>query len=155
MLQRMPKASVVLGKEAFRQLGCASCHEVAGQRLTYGPSLKGIGGASTADYIAESILLPGRVIKDGFDVERVTLADGATLEGYVEARDDVIRVHRGVDDTVDVPAKEVTGRSRIDRSPMPELVIESVAIGELADLLAYLVAQGGDPGRPVAGQAAR
>ncbi len=155
LLERLPDASVELGRKAFGQLGCASCHEVAGQRVTYGPSLKGIGGATTADYLVESVLLPSRVIKDGFDVEAVTLADGDRLEGVVEAREDVLIIRRGVGDTVEVPADEVARREKVDRSPMPELLLDSVSMDELADLLAYLVAQGGNPQAPVIGRAAR
>lgn len=149
MLERMPTASPLLGRETFASLGCTSCHDVSGTRALFGPSLRGIGEAATPAYIAESILAPAAVIKDGFEAEEVMLRGGERIVGRVEQQGDDLIIHRGVDDAVVVPADRVDHRRKLDSSLMPDLMLDGVSLDELADLLAYLVSQGGDPSATV------
>ena len=144
-LGKLPTGHTELGRIAFDQLGCSSCHNVTGQKASFGPALKDIGKAVAVNYIIESVLFPSKVIKDGFDLERVTLADGSTEDGIVETHGDDYVIVRAVNDEIRVPRIEVTSRDKLSQSPMPDLVLDGVSIGELTDLLAYLVSQGGDP----------
>ncbi len=145
MLRRLPGGDVHLGREVFERLGCVACHDVAGEAKLFGPSLKGIGQAATPAYIAESVLYPSRVVKDGFESELVRLHNGQTLEGWVERQGNDLIVVRGGLDRVRVAGDDVAERRKLERSPMPELALDGVSLGELADLLTYLVSQGGDP----------
>ena len=143
-MARLPSADARLGADVYQRMGCVACHDVAGERKLFGPALKDIGKAATAQYIAESILLPGRVIKDGFESEHVRLRDGGTVTGLVERHDDMMHILQGTL-KIEVPASDVVERIKSDMSPMPEFMLMGTSLDELADLLAYLVSQGGDP----------
>jgi putative heme-binding domain-containing protein len=145
VLGGLPAGDVRLGRDAFRGLGCTSCHDVTGARVMLGPALKDVGKAVTPAYIAESILFPSRVIKDGFEGEMVVLASGETLDGRVEVQGEELVIIGSGNERVRVRADQVADRRKRALSTMPEPGLVGVSIGELSDLAAYLVSQGGDP----------
>jgi putative heme-binding domain-containing protein len=145
LLRRLPTGDARLGRDVFERLGCVACHDVAGEAKLFGPSLKGIGQAATPTYVAESILYPSRVVKDGFENELVRLKNGETFQGWIEQHGQDLVVVRGGLDRVPVAGADVAERRKLEQSPMPEFSLDGVSIGELVDLLAYLVSQGGDP----------
>ncbi|HYR96410.1 MAG TPA: cytochrome c [Candidatus Binatus sp.] len=68
----VPAGSVEAGRRAFVDLGCQSCHRVAGEPFAadgsqtgIGPDLTGMGSHHPAEYFAESILNPDAVLVDG------------------------------------------------------------------------------------------
>ena len=152
MLTALPMANPRLGQDVYERLGCLTCHDIAGTTQTFGPSLHGIGKANTPAYIAESILWPSRTIKDGFESQIVRTRSGQELEGWVERSETELIVVRNGSERVRVPLEDVAEQKKLSNSPMPEINLDGVSLDELADLLAYLVSQGGDP---KAAQAAR
>jgi mono/diheme cytochrome c family protein len=67
----VPPGSVEAGRRAFADLGCPSCHRVAGESFAdagtqtgIGPDLTGMGSHHPAEYFAESILNPDAVLVD-------------------------------------------------------------------------------------------
>jgi mono/diheme cytochrome c family protein len=66
----MPPGDPARGREAFVTLECFACHVVAGEEFPKtssrehepGPELTGMGGHHPAEYFAESIVNPNRVI---------------------------------------------------------------------------------------------
>jgi L-cysteine S-thiosulfotransferase len=77
----MPPGDAAEGRQVFVSLECFACHEVKGERFPQtsttprgaGPELTGMGGHHPAEYFAESIINPNRVIVQG---EGYTGADG-------------------------------------------------------------------------------
>lgn len=68
----VPAGSIDAGRRAFVDLGCHSCHRVAGESFAaegsqtgIGPDLTGMGSHHPAEYFAESILNPDAVLVDG------------------------------------------------------------------------------------------
>ncbi len=60
-------------------LTCAKCHDGdAGTQL--GPDLAKAGKEATAEYLIESMLLPSKVIKKGYETVVVTTTDGRTAD---------------------------------------------------------------------------
>src|SRR5262249_9612985 len=62
---------VEAGRRAFEDLGCATCHKVAGEKFadqanaSLGPELTGMGSHHPPAYFVESILNPDAVLVDG------------------------------------------------------------------------------------------
>jgi mono/diheme cytochrome c family protein len=77
----MPPGDAAEGRTVFVSLECFACHEVKGENFPQtsktprgtGPELTGMGGHHPAEYFAESIINPNRVIVQG---EGYTGADG-------------------------------------------------------------------------------
>jgi mono/diheme cytochrome c family protein len=77
----MPPGDAAEGRTVFVSLECFACHEVRGESFPQtsktprgtGPDLTGMGGHHPAEYFAESIVNPNRVIVQG---EGYTGADG-------------------------------------------------------------------------------
>lgn len=69
----MPSGDAVEGRKAFVAMECFACHEVKGESFPQssktprgsGPELTGMGSHHPAEYFAESIVNPNRVIVQG------------------------------------------------------------------------------------------
>jgi mono/diheme cytochrome c family protein len=70
---RMPSGDAEAGRKAFIALECFACHRVEGEPFPResktpkraGPDLTGMGGHHPAEYFAESIVSPNRIIIEG------------------------------------------------------------------------------------------
>lgn len=66
---------IARGRQVYRQLDCARCHQIDGSGGRIGPELTRIGelaedrraGYTAEDYIRESIVDPGRYVVPGFN----------------------------------------------------------------------------------------
>lgn len=64
-----PKGDAARGKAAVEANGCAGCHQVSATDASsfMAPSLKDVGGYSTAAYLRESIIKPSAVVVPGYN----------------------------------------------------------------------------------------
>ncbi len=70
---KLPAGDPAAGRAVFVTLGCFACHDVKGEQFPggstrpggIGPELTGMGSHHPAEYLAESIVNPNRVIVDG------------------------------------------------------------------------------------------
>lgn len=140
VLARLPEGSATLGRLSFHsaRAGCARCHSLKPGESPFGPSLADIGAASQPDYLVESILEPGKVIKTGFQTESIETSDGRVLTGLVEVEDGSLRVKISPEEQLTVPLDQVKSRVASPVSPMPEALEAAMSEAELADLVAWL-----------------
>jgi mono/diheme cytochrome c family protein len=69
----MPPGDAMEGRKTFATMECFACHEVKGEKFPQGsktprgagPELTGMGSHHPAEYLAESIVNPNRVIVEG------------------------------------------------------------------------------------------
>lgn len=68
----LPRGAPAKGREAFEKFECYKCHEVKGEKFpaaadkeNVGPELSVMGPLHDAEYFAESILNPSRLIEKG------------------------------------------------------------------------------------------
>ena len=54
------------GRTAFRQTGCSQCHRFAGEGGSVGPDLSGVGRRLSPRDLLESLVLPSKVIAEGY-----------------------------------------------------------------------------------------
>jgi len=127
------------GRKLFDTLGCAKCHGIKPTDAGGGgPTLAGAGERFSVEYLAESILLPNKVVTPAFRWTALKLTDEEDVAGLVvgetDARLELLMVNatrRAFDKS------RILSRQIEERSPMPEGLIQNRA--QLRDLLAYLL----------------
>jgi putative heme-binding domain-containing protein len=146
------------GEAVFRrpELSCLGCHAIAGAGGRVGPDLATVGASAPPDYLAESILAPGKVVKDGYATAHVITTDGRALSGVVvreSPRELVLR--DPTRDEIVVPVRDIEERQN-GGSLMPGGLDQTLTDAELADLVRFL-SELGRPGpyAPLHVQAAR
>lgn len=109
----MANGDAVRGAIVFFQqsMQCSKCHSVTGQSATgLGPDLVSLSKETTNEQIIESVLLPSKVIRKGYDSVSVVLTDGRTVVGILgEKSNDSITVRDAarLGETVSILAKDI------------------------------------------------
>lgn len=125
-------------------MACSKCHSVGdGKPSALGPDLAKLGKEATDESIIESVLLPSKVIRNGFESLTVVTTDGKTLNGLLVERTPeklVIRdVTRGGEITT-LLAADVEEVKTNSLSIMPAGQVNQLASGQqFLDLIRYLM----------------
>jgi putative membrane-bound dehydrogenase-like protein len=143
-LAALPKLSgqerqrrVLAGRMVFERSACVKCHTAVTQDTLLAPSLKGVGKGQKPDYLIESVLYPSKIIKTGFETERITTKSGKTFTGLVKDEGTMLRVVNA-DSEVRLAKKDVEERSVQKVSLMPEGQEKTISRQEFLDLIVYL-----------------
>jgi putative heme-binding domain-containing protein len=136
------------GERIFRreQLSCLKCHAIAGAGSNVGPDLATVGSSGPVDYLIESILLPSKVVKDGYTTTLVVLKDGRAIAGILqrESPRELVLRESGRDEKIVIPTAAIEERTT-GGSLMPEGLDRTLTDAELADLVRFL-SELGKPG---------
>ncbi len=133
------KGDIGRGREVFKRV-CAACHQVEGVGHAIGPNLAAMRNRG-AEAILTNVLDPNREVNPEFLNYNVLLQDGRVLSGMItgeSANSLVLKRADNATDTVlriDIEALKSTGQSL-----MPEGLEKEVTVEQLADLLAFLLA---------------
>jgi putative heme-binding domain-containing protein len=129
------------GQELFATRGCATCHSIRdGDLGSGGPSLKGAASRFSVAYIAESILVPNKVVSPLYRWTLLKLKNGEETSGLITgetATEVEVLLPSAVRHTI--KKNEIASRELQNRSPMPEGLVRTPA--ELSDLLAFFLTQ--------------
>ena len=134
--------SIDSGRAAFRQTGCNQCHRFDGEGGTVGPDLTGIGKRLPPHDLLESILLPSKVISEGYATAEIETKSGDVITGRVERENDrelVVRPSLASDTTVSIRKSDIRERSLSKTSNMPTGILNTLEETQILDLLAYLL----------------
>jgi len=127
------------GRKTFTSHGCIACHAIRESDAGGGgPSLANAGTRFSATYLAESILVPNKVVAPAFRWTALTLSDDDDIAGLVVGETSTkleLLLANGTRRAID--KQKITSRQIQDRSPMPEGLVRTP--DELNDLLAYLM----------------
>ncbi|MFM8273419.1 MAG: PVC-type heme-binding CxxCH protein [Gemmata sp.] len=129
------------GEAVYRrkELQCLACHAYAGAGGQVGPDLTSVGASAPADYLVDSLLLPHKAIKEGFDVTRVVTTDDKVLQGVkVREADGLLVLRTAEDKELTIPVKDIAERSKSTKSLMPEGLTDQLTKQEFSDLVKYL-----------------
>ncbi|MEM7384607.1 MAG: PVC-type heme-binding CxxCH protein [Verrucomicrobiota bacterium] len=129
------------GEAVYRRanLLCQTCHAIGGGGGVIGPDMVSIGASAPVDYIVDSLLEPGKKIKEGYHTTVVTSKSGEVVTGgLVRDSDDelVLRLADGSEKAV--AAKEVAKKEVIPVSLMPPGLTASLRKDEMLDLVRFL-----------------
>jgi putative heme-binding domain-containing protein len=124
-------------------IACTRCHTAGEEGARLGPDLAQAGKEATDVYVIESILLPSKVVKKGFETVVITTTAGKTLTGLVaEERGDALVLRDAAQDgkLVTILKKDIDERNDKGPSLMPEGLV-NVLSGrqEFLDLARYLM----------------
>jgi putative heme-binding domain-containing protein len=128
------------GEAVFRRRDqlCLTCHAIGGAGGQVGPDLSSIGASAPVDYLIDSLLEPNKAIKENYHAVLVETSDGKQYTGIKVRQTKTELVLRTAEDReVSIPIKDVEGQSE-GRSLMPDGLTDTLARGELVDLVRFL-----------------
>ena len=128
---------------ARAELGCISCHAIAGDGGKVGPDLGSIGAFMTPEGILESLLEPNAAIKQGFETVLITLKNDEIVSGTLQRRTNNAALVRDALGTVrSVPVSEIKELATTPISLMPPGLTAGLDSEEMRDLLRFLIELG-------------
>jgi putative heme-binding domain-containing protein len=133
------RGNPVRGRRLFAAegLGCAKCHAMD-VGIAAGPSLAAAGGRFTADYIAESVLMPSKTMSPVFKATTIVTKNGRSQTGLIVSETaDAITLLLPDASQVKIPLGDIEERVPQDVSPMPAGLVQTA--DEMRDLVAYLM----------------
>ena len=128
------------GEAIFRRdaMQCLKCHAIAGAGGQVGPGLESIGASAPVDYILDSLLEPGKAVKEGYHATVVATSDGKVLTGLKVRQSDTTLILRDAEDReINVPVSSIDEQN-VGGSLMPAGLADPLTRGELVDLVRFL-----------------
>ncbi|GAA4307417.1 HEAT repeat domain-containing protein [Compostibacter hankyongensis] len=119
---------------------CATCHRLNGEGGNIGPDLSGYDRHDLQTLLI-NIVDPNADIREGFEVQRIIMADGRTLEGRIVSRSGksvTIRPPLGGEQMVLSADKIREIRPRLT-STMPERLLDKMPDRDVRDIFAYIM----------------
>jgi putative heme-binding domain-containing protein len=127
------------GRKLFTELSCVACHTTRADEPPKGPFLGKTATTLSRHDIVESILLPSKVIAEGYGTVVFTLSSGKLLEGFiVRETPDAVVIRTSAAEEHTIPIKDIEERSKSPKSLMPEGLAASLTISDLASLVDYV-----------------
>ncbi len=135
------KGDVATGEMLFTRQGCVGCHTVSADQPLRGPFLGNIATLYRRKELAEAVLIPNKSIAQGFASSQFDMKDGSVQIGFVtqEAADQVTLRNVAAQEVV-IKTEDIKGRSKMEKSLMPDGLAAGMTVKEFAGLLDYLEA---------------
>jgi putative heme-binding domain-containing protein len=132
------------GEAIFRrqELTCLKCHAIAGAGGQVGPGLESIGASAPGDYIVDSLLEPGKSIKENYHSTVVATSDGKLIAGIRVRQSDQEVVLRDAEDREVVIPTQAIEEQKPGGSLMPVGLTDTLTRAELVDLVRFLTELG-------------
>ncbi len=130
----------VRGEAVFRRqdLNCLKCHAIAGAGGQVGPGLESIGASAQPDYLVDSLLEPGKAVKENYHALTVATSDGNVYTGIkLRQTDSDLVLLDGEGREVAIPASAVDEQKEAG-SLMPVGLTDALTRPELVDLVRFL-----------------
>jgi putative membrane-bound dehydrogenase-like protein len=136
------------GPGLFKAAGCVACHRAGDEGRAVGPDLSTIGDRDDADSVIRSILNPNQIIVEGYGLLTVSTRDGKGFAGIFESETDrALHLVQLNGEAVAIDKSTIATRRNIHQSPMPAYD-HGLNPPDLADLVAWLMAQRAKPAGP-------
>src|SRR6185295_17227522 len=138
------KGDPARGEKLYRrqELACTICHSIGGAGGKVGPDMTSLGASAVTDYIVESVLLPNKKVKEGFNSIQVTTKDGEDLSGIlVRETNEELVLRDASNKEISVPKKKIDSR-KLGGSLMPAGLVDILSETERLDLFRFLTELG-------------
>ena len=135
------KGDITNGEKIFfrPQSTCATCHQINGRGIDFGPKLSGIGTKLGREALLLSILDPSAGISFGYEAWLLKMQNGTEALGIItsQTNDEVtLKLPGGISITYN--ATDVTKRTQLSTSIMPPGLQSTMTPQELVDMITYL-----------------
>lgn len=118
---------------------CTRCHKLDGQGGDVGPALNGIAAMKDRLYLLESIVNPNAKIAMGYQSVIIDTLDGKQVSGIVKTQTaKEITLITAENKLITIPADDVDGKPKPDKSAMPEDLYKKISKRELRDVVEFL-----------------
>lgn len=135
------KGDAARGEKIYRrkELGCVMCHALGGAGGKVGPDMTSLGASTPlVNYIVESVLLPNKKVKEGYNSVQITLKDGDEVTGNLVREDnEQVILRDATAREVSVPKRNIQSR-KMGGSIMPAGLVDYITPQERLDLYAFL-----------------
>jgi putative heme-binding domain-containing protein len=133
------KGDVARGRQLFAQLSCNACHTVRADEAPKGPFLGKTAATLRRRDLAESVLLPSKVIAEGYNTYQFALASGKVLEGFiVRQTKEAVTIRTLAAEEHTIAVKDIEEQRKLEKSLMPEGLAATLTVEDLASLLDYV-----------------
>jgi putative heme-binding domain-containing protein len=135
------KGDSVKGEKVFNSptAGCATCHQVKGQGVDFGPNLTEIGSKLAKEALYESILDPSAGISFGYEAWNIELKSGDEVYGLIVSETPEELSLKSVGGAVaKCKISEIAHRTKATLSIMPAGLQQNMSAQDLIDLVEYL-----------------
>jgi len=143
------------GEAVFRRkdMLCMKCHSIAGAGGQAGPDLISLGASAQIDYIIDSLLLPNKQVKEGYNALLVEMKDGKQYTG-IKVRETAkeLVLHDAEDKEIVLAVDKIDNKKEVG-SIMPEGLVDPLTRQELIDLTRFLSELGKVGGKYAVGPA--
>ena len=117
---------VTLGSAIFMRT-CSTCHQVAGQGVSFGPALTKIGNKLTKDALYVSIIHPDAGISFGYEGHIFALKDGNVVAGIISSETaDAVEVNTPGGTKQKFAKSQIQSRKKMDNSMMPATLYQTL-----------------------------
>ena len=135
------KGDIANGEKIFfrPQSTCATCHQVNGRGIDFGPKLSGIGTKLGREALFLSILDPSAGISVGYEAWLLKTKNSAEAIGIITSQTDdevTLKVPGGI--SITYKAADIVRRTQLPTSIMLPGLQATMTPQELVDLIAYL-----------------
>ncbi len=132
-------ASAERGKAVFAKAECSKCHRFGELGESMGPELSTVGKRFLTKEILDSMIHPSLVISDQYAAKTVVTVDGLTYTGIVgSGGNGDLLVLQSDGQKVRIAKEDVEEQLPSPVSAMPEGLLNSLSLDEVADLMAFL-----------------
>ncbi|WP_345688066.1 c-type cytochrome [Novipirellula caenicola] len=141
--QARQDGDIVRGAILFHQgnINCAKCHRPVSESDRLAPDLSRLGQEVSDESIVESILLPSKTIRKGFETVSVLTVDGHVVNGSIVSQDDqkvVLRSSQNIEQLITFEQDDIEAIKPSAKSNMPDgLANELKDRQQFLDLLRY------------------
>ncbi len=145
LLDRLPPGKADTGRRIFshrRLANCVRCHAVNGRGGTVGPDLSSIGRQSDRRAILQSMLQPGRRVAPQFATWKIVTNDGKNRTGFLVRQTE--QDHTYIDaqgNLFTLKIGDIESADALPTSIMPDGLLDQLTMGEIRDLLAFLMSR--------------
>lgn len=130
--------TVANGKMVFGMY-CASCHQVDGKGINFGPNLSAIGSKLAKKALYESIIYPSAGINHGYQGSLVSLTNRSKYAGIILSENEeklTLKLMGGI--TKDIAKEDIQSVEEMKQSLMMEGLAQAMTRQQLVDLVEYL-----------------
>lgn len=132
------EGNATVGRSIFKTY-CASCHQVDGEGIEFGPGLSEIGSKLAKQALYEAIIYPNAGINFGYEGYLIQTKDGKFYNGYIssETEDELTMTMMGGTKQI-IDKRDISKKEAMENSLMTANLHRAMSQEELVSLVEYL-----------------